>query len=675
MATRKATPTNILDDIFNTPAPANDRGAIVWLPLDRITDNPYQTRSAYDDVSQLADSISSLRSELPATNGLQQLPVARLVAPQPGGQLVALDRLEYQQPAALRQRLIADPALVAQLHFGHRRWRAFQLLAATDPSYHEMPVMLAYADDVSMWRHVVTENAQRADINPVDQARALRVAIDTFGLTLDQAGQPFGFTNRSTISNKLRILDLPAKWLALVATGDLGERHARALLRLAPAPALLDQVASRANTEHTTASELERDVERAISSLPAVLEVTTEIASVYGPRQTDPAFPIDWQPAPAPLVLGACAGCGDFVRFSGEKYSRCAQPVDVSSQRCHTAKEQQWRQLERQRQATAVTATLAAAAAAAAAASQAPQPGATSAAAAVDGMVATLAAAAQPGATSELAIVATAAAPAAVTADRFDEYSTHFFGASYSAPRELVTGGHCGAEQCKCFVIAYKDSIDNPDRLIRPDPEHAPHMCAGCTNGQRLAARHRALTATDATRTTADNKRAEHKTALDVLNGAISAFGGATAMLAVPAFLEALALRLGVKVKPGADLAAAIVANVARDECTSFIGAANATLYQLDRTRSFVERLAPPAQPAAQPGAGSELATDWRSVWSNDDDALYTDIASQAPPASELATVLAGYSLLTKPVIWRLIDECSDRAVRGQLWQVANAIP
>ena len=262
MNTRTETPDILGNIMAHTSSAAfsqeNDRGALVWLPVGRIYDNPFQPRTNYDDVDSLAESIWALKNELPATLGLQQPPVARVIVFGNDGDETAIERSRYNDPAALRRLALSDKHAV-QLHFGHRRLRAWKLLRDRDPGYAEFPVLLAFADDLGMWKHVVSENAQRKDINAIEEAETLRVAVDRFHLTLEQAGQPFGYA-KSTISNKLALLRLPAAVADLVRSGELTERHGRELVRLADAPARIEKLAELAVKKTLTVAQLSENV-------------------------------------------------------------------------------------------------------------------------------------------------------------------------------------------------------------------------------------------------------------------------------------------------------------------------------------------------------------------------------------------------------------------------------
>lgn len=236
------------------------KAPVMLIPLAKILDNPYQYRGVYtaEHVLGIADSLRSLKAELPNTLGLQQVPSARVGKLDPTTDTFEqAPRLLYSDVVALR-RLLAQRDTVVQLHFGHSRLRAFMALASgpqsvwpefsenvegpLDPDYGLMPLMLGFADERAMWRYAVTENSQRKNATAIDEAHSIQRAIDEFGLTLEEAGAPFGYGNRSTVSNKVRLLRLPADIQKSVANGTISERHARELLQLEADPAKLTEI-------------------------------------------------------------------------------------------------------------------------------------------------------------------------------------------------------------------------------------------------------------------------------------------------------------------------------------------------------------------------------------------------------------------------------------------------
>ncbi len=109
---------------------------------------------------------------------------------------------------------------------GERRWRAAQLAELT-----EVPVLVRELDDQAVMAIALIENIQREDLNPLEEAEALRRLLDEFGLTHQQIASAVG-KSRTTISNLLRLLDLDGEVKTLLAKGLLEMGHARAILSL-----------------------------------------------------------------------------------------------------------------------------------------------------------------------------------------------------------------------------------------------------------------------------------------------------------------------------------------------------------------------------------------------------------------------------------------------------------
>lgn len=109
---------------------------------------------------------------------------------------------------------------------GERRWRAAKMAGL-----NEIPAVVLEGDDLKAAQVAVIENVQREDLNPVEEAMAYDILIDRYGLTQDQVAKQVG-KNRSTVTNMLRLLELPDEVLELVKNGDITAGHARALLGL-----------------------------------------------------------------------------------------------------------------------------------------------------------------------------------------------------------------------------------------------------------------------------------------------------------------------------------------------------------------------------------------------------------------------------------------------------------
>ena len=161
------------------------------IPIDQIDPNPFQTRSQVNQ-DQLAELAASI-----AANGVVQ-PV--LVRPLASGRF--------------------------QLIAGERRWRASQLAGKTT-----VPAMLRQVSDEQAMEITIVENLQRADLNPMEQARAFERLGREFHMTQEQMAQRTG-KDRATVSNFLRLLKLPSSVQNRVEAGELTFGHARALLAL-----------------------------------------------------------------------------------------------------------------------------------------------------------------------------------------------------------------------------------------------------------------------------------------------------------------------------------------------------------------------------------------------------------------------------------------------------------
>lgn len=139
---------------------------------------------------------------------------------------------------------------------GERRWRASKMAGLS-----EIPAVILEGDDLKAAQVAVIENVQREDLNPVEEAMAYDVLIDRYGLTQEQVAKQVG-KNRATVTNMLRLLDLPDEVLELLRDGKISAGHARAILGLKNE----DQMLTLA--ERVVEKELSvRDVERTVRLL------------------------------------------------------------------------------------------------------------------------------------------------------------------------------------------------------------------------------------------------------------------------------------------------------------------------------------------------------------------------------------------------------------------------
>jgi ParB family chromosome partitioning protein len=180
-------------DDTDSRMPAADR-SLRSLPVEIIQRGKYQPRIDMhpESLRELADSISE--------QGVVQPIVVRSIG-------------------AGRYEIIA----------GERRWRAAQ-----QAGLHEIPAVIREADDRAAIAIALIENIQRENLNPLEEARALKRLIEEFEMTHEQAAQAVG-RSRAAVSNLLRLLDLEGAVKEMVERGELEMGHARALLALDPA--------------------------------------------------------------------------------------------------------------------------------------------------------------------------------------------------------------------------------------------------------------------------------------------------------------------------------------------------------------------------------------------------------------------------------------------------------
>src|SRR6185437_5634404 len=143
-----------------------------------------------------------------------------------------------------------------QLIAGERRWRA-SMKAAKET----VPAILRQVSDEQAMEMTIVENLQRADLNPMEQARAYDRLSRDFHMTQEQVAQRTG-KDRATVANFLRLLRLPAPVQSKVESGELSFGHARALLSLDGAEEIL-----KAMTKVITLSMSVRQTETYVQGL------------------------------------------------------------------------------------------------------------------------------------------------------------------------------------------------------------------------------------------------------------------------------------------------------------------------------------------------------------------------------------------------------------------------
>ncbi len=141
------------------------------------------------------------------------------------------DRALRQLALSIREQGVLQPLLVSPegngtyaLIAGERRLRASELAGLT-----EVPVVVRQLGPTESFEVALIENIQRQDLNPLEEALSFERLISEHGYTQDALAKRVG-KDRSTITNALRLLKLPAELRAMIVRGSLSAGHARALL-------------------------------------------------------------------------------------------------------------------------------------------------------------------------------------------------------------------------------------------------------------------------------------------------------------------------------------------------------------------------------------------------------------------------------------------------------------
>ena len=163
----------------------------------------------------------------------------------------SIRRLGVLQPLLVRPRSGSGFELIA----GERRWRAARLAGLATA-----PVVLVETDERGSLERALVENLHREDLNPIEEAAAYRQLIDEGGLTQDELGKMLG-RNRVTITNALRLLDLPTPVQQLLVEGRITAGHGRILLALQENP-FQERLARRVAEEGLSVRETEDLVRR-----------------------------------------------------------------------------------------------------------------------------------------------------------------------------------------------------------------------------------------------------------------------------------------------------------------------------------------------------------------------------------------------------------------------------
>ncbi len=223
------------------------------VPISHIRPNVYQPRSHFDE-----ESMSSLAASIREVGLLQPVLVRELKDEEDSYELIA----------------------------GERRWRA-----ARRAGLQTIPVLVQVADDVASLERALIENLHREDLNALEEAAAYQQLIDEFGLTHEQVANRMG-KGRATVTNTLRLLQLPAGAQRALSERTISAGHARALLGT-PDRTLQEKLVERVVEEGLTVRAVEDLVRTGGAELrvvPSQAETVDEAATeVSTSSTTEPA--------------------------------------------------------------------------------------------------------------------------------------------------------------------------------------------------------------------------------------------------------------------------------------------------------------------------------------------------------------------------------------------------
>ena len=207
------------------PMPSASESELRDLPVDLVVRGRYQPR-----VDMREETLTELAESIRAQGIVQPIVVRRM----DDG---AADDTRYE--------------IVA----GERRWRAAQM-AGLDT----IPALVRDIPDEVAVAVALIENIQRENLNPIEEARALRQLVADFGMTHERASAAVG-RSRAAVTNLLRLLELPDAVIGMLQRRELDMGHARALLSVTPAERLVE-TARRALREDWSVRQTERAVQR-----------------------------------------------------------------------------------------------------------------------------------------------------------------------------------------------------------------------------------------------------------------------------------------------------------------------------------------------------------------------------------------------------------------------------
>ncbi len=230
------------DPVSVEPATPKD---MLHVPVGEITRNPFQPRTEFDEASlkELAESV--------------------------------------QQHGVLQPVLVRKTESGYQLIAGERRWLAAQKAGLTT-----VPCRVMSLEDQAASEAALEENLKRRDLNVLEKAQAFKGYVDRFGCTIEDLGKRLSL-DRSTVSNMMRLLELPEAVKALLLEEKISAGHAKAMLALEEPHQLV--LCQRIQAERLSVRETEAAVRQLLQQDPEVPETLSFEAAQKKSKGEEPA--------------------------------------------------------------------------------------------------------------------------------------------------------------------------------------------------------------------------------------------------------------------------------------------------------------------------------------------------------------------------------------------------
>lgn len=223
--------------------------------------------------------------------GIEEIDVIRIV-PNPHQPRLRFDEEKLQELAAsIREHGIIQPLIVAkngnqyEIIAGERRFQAAKLAGLKT-----VPVIVRDATQQQKLELAITENVQRHDLNPIEEAKSYLKLVDEFEMSQEEVAQKMG-KSRSAVANKVRLLNLPIEIQKALIETRITEGHAKAILAIENPEkqrALFEMILKNnltvRQTEEKTKEVSVRTHKRIISVDPEIKNLEDRLSSALGTK-------------------------------------------------------------------------------------------------------------------------------------------------------------------------------------------------------------------------------------------------------------------------------------------------------------------------------------------------------------------------------------------------------